>query len=150
MATAKAPADLTEMFCFDLYAASRAVTAFYRPLLADLGLTYPQYLVMVVLWREQRCSIKELSDVLHLDYGTLTPLLRRLEAHGFVTRERNSDDERSVTVGLTVLGAALRRRAGRIQSRLQVASGLDQGQAAALQETLRLLTASVASYDIGR
>ena len=150
MATATAPADLTEMFCFDLYAASRAVTAFYRPLLADLDLTYPQYLVMAVLWREQHCSIKELGDLLRLDYGTLTPLLRRLETHGLVTRKRSSDDERSVTIGLTVAGAALRRRAGQIQSHLQAASGLDHGQAASLQETLRSLTASVASYNTDR
>lgn len=150
MATTKAPADLADMFCFDLYAASRALTAFYRPLLADFGLTYPQYLVMVVLWREQHCGIKELGDLLRLDHGTLTPMLQRLEAHGFVTRERSSADERSVTVGLTAAGAALRRRAGKIQSQLQLASGFDQGQAAALQETLRALADSVVSYDIGR
>ena len=88
--------ELTELLCFDIYAASRAVTAVYRQVLAELHLTYPQYLVLVVLWREQSCTIKELGDALQLDYGTLTPLLRRMESNGLLTRQRRGDDERSV------------------------------------------------------
>jgi DNA-binding MarR family transcriptional regulator len=136
-------AELAELFCFDLYAASRAVTALYRPLLADLGLTYPQYLVMVVLWRERSRTIKQLGEALQLDYGTLTPLLRRLAANGLITRERRADDERSVLVRLTPAGTALRRRAQRIPRIVQCASGLDTDRIATLQATLRELTASV-------
>ena len=107
MSETSGPTELTELLCFDIYAASRAVTAVYRQVLAELELTYPQYLVLVVLWREQSCPVSELKDQLHLDYGTLTPLLRRMESHGLLTRHRRDDDERSVRVELTAPGGDL-------------------------------------------
>ena len=149
MPAADRPDELSEFLCFDLYAASRAVTSRYRPLLDELGLTYPQYLVLVVLWREQTCTVKHLSQALQLDYGTLTPLLKRLETNGLVTRERRSDDERLVTVGLTVSGSALRRRARLIPAQIRTATGLGEDQIAALQTTLRTLAAAVTSDNAG-
>jgi len=150
MAVAHRPAELSELLCFDLYAASRAVTSFYRPLLADLGLTYPQYLVLVVLWRERTCTVKQLSAALRLDYGTLTPLLQRLEANGLITRERRRDDERSVAVALSADGLAMKRRARRIPDLIRAAVGLDDDQITALQTTLQSLTAAVSSSDDGK
>ena len=134
--------ELTELLCFDIYAASRAVTAVYRQVLAELHLTYPQYLVLVVLWREQSCTIKELGDALQLDYGTLTPLLRRMESSGLLTRQRRGDDERSVKIELTVAGRDLESRAGHVQQAVRGAVGLTDGQARTLQRTLRRVTAS--------
>src|SRR3954469_22836175 len=90
-----------DLLCFALYAASRAVTAAYRPLLHDLGLTYPQYLVMVALWERGSMPVKDLGDALQLDYGTLTPLLKRLESAGLITRRRRLDDRGSVQVRLS-------------------------------------------------
>ncbi len=101
---------LDDQICFALYAASRAVVGLYRPMLDDLGVTYPQYLVLLVLWERRQATIKEVGALLHLDYGTLTPLLKRLEANGFVERRRRVDDERSVDVVLTDEGAALQER----------------------------------------
>ena len=138
--------ELQELFCFDLYAASRAVTSVYRPLLAELGLTYPQYLVLVALWRAPTQRVKELTEALQLDYGTLTPLLRRLESNGLVTRTRRTDDERSVEVALTDAGKAMRKRAQHIPAVIQAAVGLDDDQIVGLQSTLRALTTSAAGY----
>jgi DNA-binding MarR family transcriptional regulator len=95
--------------CFALYSASRAMTAAYRPILTELNLTYPQYLVLLVLWEEGRVTVGRLGDRLHLDSGTLSPLLKRLEANGFVRRERSLDDERLVDVMLTPAGRRLER-----------------------------------------
>jgi len=134
--------ELTELLCFDIYAASRAVTAVYRQVLAQLHLTYPQYLVLVVLWREQSRTIRELGDALQLDYGTLTPLLRRMESNGLLTRQRRGDDERSVRVELTDAGRDLESRAGHVQQVVRGAVGLTDGQARTLQRTLRRVTAA--------
>lgn len=102
---------LENQICFPLYAASLAMMRAYRPLLADLGLTYPQYLVMLALWEKRCLTVKELGGVLHLDSGTLTPLLKRLEAAGLVNRRRRQLDERVVEVSLTGSGRDLKRRA---------------------------------------
>ncbi len=134
--------ELSELLCFDLYAASRALTAAYRPRLAMLGLTYPQYLVLIVLWQEQPRTVKQLSDALHLDYGTLSPLLRRMQGNGLITRHRGLDDERSVHIHLTAAGDALRSRARTLQDEIQAAVSLDDEQIAALQITLRSVTVS--------
>lgn len=131
---------LSEQLCFDLYAASRAVTSVYRPALQRLGLTYPQYLVMIVLWERGTCTLRELGDELMLDHGTLTPLLRRMEGNGVVSRRRAHSDERFVEVSLTPSGDALRVHATQIQCDMKDAMGLDAEQFAALQGTLRLLT----------
>ncbi len=142
MAETDTPA-LSEQLCFDLYAASRAVTAAYRPVLAELGITYPQYLVLIVLWDEGSCTVRHLADELRLDHGTLTPLLRRMEVGGLVARRRDNADERFVVVTLTERGDALRQHATRIHCDMKDALGLDEVQFTGLQATLRLLTARV-------
>ncbi len=134
--------ELSEMLCFDLYAASRAVTSVYRVLLVGLGVTYPQYLVLVVLWREGPCQVKALAERLHLDYGTLTPLLRRMEAGGLITRRRRPEDERSVEITLTTAGSALEAPASELQPAIHAAFGLSREGAIDLQKTLRHVTDS--------
>ena len=105
---------LDRQVCFPLYAASNLITRLYRPLLDQLGLTYPQYLVMMVLWETASCTVGEVGRQLHLDTGTLTPLLKRMEAAGLVVRQRDPADERRVLVTLTADGDALRQRARRV------------------------------------
>jgi DNA-binding MarR family transcriptional regulator len=132
-----------DLLCFALYAASRAVTAAYRPLLQDLGLTYPQYLVMVALWERGSMPVKDLGETLQLDYGTLTPLLKRLEAAGLITRQRRADDERSVQVGLTPRGAEMRGATSGITTAIGDAMGLPGAEIDRLRDSLRRLTANV-------
>lgn len=134
---------LDDQMCFDLYAASRAVTNAYRPGLKRIGLTYPQYLVMIVLWDEGTRTVRELGDALMLDHGTLTPLLRRMEGNGLVERRRASGDERFVEIALTEAGDALRVHATGIHCEMKAAIGLDDEEFAALQAALRLLTSRV-------
>ncbi|MEU2724374.1 MarR family winged helix-turn-helix transcriptional regulator [Streptomyces smyrnaeus] len=142
------PADASEedflrldrQICFSLNAASRAFGGVYRVLLKDLGLTYPQYLVMLVLWEHREVSVKALSAHLRLDSGTLSPLLKRLEAAGLVRRERSAHDERSVQVHLTDQGAHLRERALRVPRRIAAATGFDAAEAAELRARLDRLT----------
>ncbi|MGK2866374.1 MAG: MarR family winged helix-turn-helix transcriptional regulator [Mycobacterium sp.] len=127
---------LDEQLCFALYSASRAVTAAYRPLLDELGITYPQYLVLLVLWEEQECSVGHLGHRLHLDSGTLSPLLKRLESSGLVTRQRAADDERRVEVSLTSAGRALERRAACLPERLLTPGSASADDIAALRDVL--------------
>jgi len=107
---------LDNQLCFMVYRLHRGITDLYRPVLADLGLTYPQYLVMLVLWETEPMSVSRLGERLSLDSGTLSPLLKRLEAAGLVGRARSQADERSVEVSLTRQGRALRRRAREVPS----------------------------------
>lgn len=100
--------------CFALHAASRAMTQAYAPVLAPLGVTYPQYLALLVLWEQDDLAVKDLGARLHLDSGTLTPLLKRLDGLGLVTRRRDPADERVVRIELTAAGRALRRRAASV------------------------------------
>jgi DNA-binding MarR family transcriptional regulator len=109
---------LEEQVCFALYAASRASTSAYRHALASVGLTYPQYLALLVLWEEDGLTVRQLGDRLLLDSGTLSPLLSRLEHAGLVARSRSAGDGRSVRVHLTEAGAKLRAEAERIQCAL--------------------------------
>lgn len=109
---------LDNQLCFLFHRISRELNAAYRPLLADLGLTYPQYLVMLVLWESDGLSVGELGERLALDSGTLSPLIRRMQAAGLVTRERAADDERRVTVHLTDAGRALEQRAAEVPGAL--------------------------------
>src|SRR3954464_4218024 len=102
---------LEDQLCFALYAASRAMTARYRPLLDAIGLTYPQYLVMMLLWEEDNQTVGQLGARLSLDSGTLSPLLKRLTTAGLVTRHRRVEDERSVSISLTPAGLGLRDKA---------------------------------------
>nr|WP_202498110.1 MarR family transcriptional regulator [Streptomyces sp. SID5469] len=127
---------LDDQLCFALYAAQRAVTAAYRPLLDELGLTYPQYLVLLVLWERGETTVKELAAALRLDYGTVSPLLKRLESAGLVSRERSARDERSVLVAVTGRGEELRERAAHVPQALLAATGLRGGEVAALREEL--------------
>ncbi|WP_219837284.1 MarR family winged helix-turn-helix transcriptional regulator [Paenibacillus sp. R14(2021)] len=99
--------ELENMLCFSIYAASRELTKLYRPLLEKFGLTYPQYLVMVVLWEYGHTTVSALGDKLLLDSGTLTPLLKRLQDAGLIDRKRSTDDERKVEIALTEKGASL-------------------------------------------
>jgi len=109
--TVSDPLALERQVCFALSVASRNVVALYRPLLEPMGLTHPQYLVMLALWGESPLSVKKISGLLPLDPGTLSPLLKRLEAAGLVRRERDRHDERQLAVTLTEAGIALRARA---------------------------------------
>ncbi|MFG2874788.1 MarR family winged helix-turn-helix transcriptional regulator [Streptomyces sp. NPDC048337] len=134
---------LDGQICFALNAASRAFGGLYRVILKDLGLTYPQYLVMLVLWEHGELPVKEIGQHLRLDSGTLSPLLKRLEAAGLVRRERSTADERSVHAHLTEEGAALRARAVEVPRRIATATGFDLAEILDLQARLNRLTAAL-------
>ena len=114
--------------------------AAYRPILAELNLTYPQYLVLLVLWEDRSVTVGRLGERLQLDSGTLSPLLKRLETNGYVRRERSSDDERLVNVTLTPAGRRLERKAQCIPERLFGSTGMTETQAADLRDAVRHLT----------
>ena len=128
---------LDRQLCFALHATSRAVTQAYAPLLLPLGVTYPQYLVLLVLWERDGLTVSGLGERLHLDSGTLTPLLKRLEGQGIVARRRDPDDERVVRVSLTAAGKRLRAKAEGIRDRVACAIGATPGEIAALRDSLR-------------
>lgn len=127
---------LASQVCFPLYALSRQVTAHYRPLLEQLDLTYPQYLVMLLLWETDNQSVSALGDRLLLDSGTLTPLLKRLEQKGLVSRKRSTTDERQVSIQLTDAGKALREQAATVPEQLQQRMQLTDQQAVSLRDQL--------------
>lgn len=133
------PLQLDGQLCFALYAASHAFGRFYAPLLEPLGLTYPQYLAMLVLWDSEPLSVTALGQRLFLDSGTLTPLLKRLEVGGLITRRRNPKDERQVLIGLTEAGRALRAQATHIPEAICAAVGGDLGWMEELRQTLEAL-----------
>jgi MarR family transcriptional regulator, organic hydroperoxide resistance regulator len=137
--TAVSSSVLDSLLCLDIYATSRLMTRAYRPLLAALDLTYPQYLVMVALWDEDGRTVKNLGDTLELDSGTLSPLLKRLEAAGLITRNRTRKDEREVEVRLTPVGTELRERAHQIPGDLAALICLSGEESAGLQRQLRAL-----------
>jgi DNA-binding MarR family transcriptional regulator len=132
---------LDAQLCFALYAASRAMTAAYSPLLGALGLTYPQYLVLLVLWEADGARVSALGERLQLDSATLTPLLKRLEVAGLVERRRSAADERVVEVFLTASGARMQRRAADVPRCVLERSGLTLDQLASLRGRLRELAA---------
>jgi MarR family transcriptional regulator, organic hydroperoxide resistance regulator len=134
---------LNRQVCFAMYSASRAATAAYRPMLEELGLTYPQYLVMLVLWEDQPRGVRELGEELGLDSGTLSPLLKRLEALGLVRRHRSAEDERRIEIFLTDAGAELSTKATGIPQRLADAAGLSPRELDQLRETLGRLAAAL-------
>jgi MarR family transcriptional regulator, organic hydroperoxide resistance regulator len=131
---------LNRQVCFAMYSASRAATAVYRPMLEELGLTYPQYLAMLVLWEAEPRSVRDLGEELGLDSGTLSPLLKRLEVLGLVERRRSVEDERRVEIFLTDAGAALSAKASGIPQRLADAAGLTAAELDQLRETLGRLS----------
>lgn len=140
--------ELDNQVCFALYAASRAVTQLYRPVLDALGLTYPQYLVMLVLWERGPVTVKDLGAALELDSGTLSPLLKRLESTGLVRRERNAADERSVQVQLTEAGAALRKRAVNVPRKIAGATGLELAELQRLRTQLTELASTIRAQEL--
>ncbi|MEU0071331.1 MarR family transcriptional regulator [Streptomyces sp. NPDC006332] len=140
---------LDAQICFSLHAASRAFNGVYRVILKDLGLTYPQYLVMLVLWEQGELPVKKLGEHLRLDSGTLSPLLKRLETAGLVRRERSARDERSVEVRLTEEGLALRERAVRVPPRIAAATGFDLDEIRELRERLDRLTSTLDAAAFG-
>ncbi|MCZ0988904.1 MarR family winged helix-turn-helix transcriptional regulator [Streptomyces diastatochromogenes] len=134
---------LDRQICFSLHAASRAFNSVYRVILKDLGLTYPQYLVMLVLWEQGDLPVKKLGEHLRLDSGTLSPLVKRLEGAGLVRRERSVQDERSVQVRLTEEGVALRERALEVPRRIVTATGFELAEIGELRERLDQLTSTL-------
>ncbi|MCI4063836.1 MarR family transcriptional regulator [Micromonospora sp. R77] len=130
------PLALEQQVCFALSVAARGVVAVYRPLLEPMGLTHPQYLVMLALWQHAPLSVRELSRLLQLDPGTLSPLLKRLEASGYLRRERDPADERSLAVTLTERGRALRAEAERIPPAIVERLGMPVAELTRLHGTL--------------
>ena len=130
---------LDRQLCFAVYGAAQAFTAAYKPLLAPLGLTYPQYLAMLVLWEADDITVTAIGDRLGLDSGTLTPLLKRLEAAGLVSRTRDLADERQVRVALTAAERSLKQKARAIPAKLLCASGMSPAEIKALHGTLETL-----------
>ena len=141
---------IEDYLCLALYRASRSVKNLYRALLDDLDLTYPQYLVMRILWQRGPMPVKDIAAALQLDYGTLSPLLKRLEARDLVRRTRRSEDERSVEIALTPNGEAMRAKAQDVPMEFSCAMDLDGRTERELLETLRQLTASVNSIASSR
>ncbi|MBK0869496.1 MarR family transcriptional regulator [Saccharopolyspora sp. HNM0986] len=130
------PLALDRQVCFALSVASRSVIALYRPLLEPLNLTHPQYLVMLALWESSPRSVKDLSNTLQADSATLSPLLKRLETVGYLTRRRSADDERLLTAELTEAGRALRAKAEEIPYRVVEQLGMDVSELEALNGSL--------------
>ena len=128
---------LDRMICFDVYAANLAIGRLYKPILDELGLTYPQYLVLMILWEKDRQTLGELGHTLGLESSTLTPLVKRMEAGGLVTRTRDKDDERRVFVALTEAGRALQNESERIATCVFDATGLTLDEILQLQTLLR-------------
>ncbi|HLZ64911.1 MAG TPA: MarR family transcriptional regulator [Aliidongia sp.] len=141
--TALETLKLANQLCFAVYAAGHALNKAYKPLLDPLDLTYPQYLVMLVLWESDDLTVKEIGERLFLDSGTLTPLLKRLEASGRIRRTRDPADERQVRVTLTDAGRALRAEAAAVPPALLCATGLDIGAMLGLKDKLATLRSTL-------
>ena len=138
--------QLDHQLCFALYSSSLVMTKLYKPVLSALGLTYPQYLVLLVLWETDAVSVSDLGTRLFLDSGTLTPLLKRLETAGWLTRLRAVDDERRVIVSLTSAGRALRRKAQHVPNEVACAAGCALDELADLTRRLQALRANVGRH----
>ncbi|NSL53491.1 MarR family winged helix-turn-helix transcriptional regulator [Uliginosibacterium aquaticum] len=143
------PLRLEQQLCFPLYAASRLVTRLYQPLLEPLGLTYPQYIVLMILWEESPCSVSRIGERALLASNTLTPLLKRLEQQGLVQRSRAAHDERVVTIALTEAGQALRRDCACVPAKLYQQVGYPLDEARQLKAQLDTLLARLASLPPG-
>lgn len=134
---------LTEQICFAIHTADQALAQVYRPMLADVGLTYPQFLVMMLLWEQDDRTVGELGRALRLQSNTLTPLLKRMEMQGFVLRRRDTVDERAVRTSLTEKGRALAAKAPAIRRCAAAATGLSSDELDALHATLQRLDANL-------
>lgn len=130
---------LDHQLCFALYSSSLAMTKLYKPLLEPLGLTYPQYLVMLVLWEQGGLTVSHLGERLFLDSGTLTPLLKRLQTAGLLERQRDAEDERRVRVHLTLAGRSLRQQAAAIPEHITCAVACDLAEISRLTQELKAL-----------
>jgi DNA-binding MarR family transcriptional regulator len=139
------PLPLDEQLCFSLYSTSIAINRLYKPMLDSLGLTYPQYLVLSVLWEEDGRTISAIAGRLALESSTITPLVKRLEAAGLVARQRNAVDERQVNVSLTAKGRGLRRQASCLTDALLAHSGLEIPDMVALNDQVRKLRRALTS-----
>ena len=138
------PLALENQICFALSLASRSVIAAYRPVLEPLGLTHPQYLVMLTLWEHEPLSIKELSALLHLDPGTLSPLVKRIEALGYVQRSRSTADERILQISLTEAGRAARELALKVPQEMMRRLDMDVEELTALHRAMnKVITAAL-------
>ena len=137
--------QLDNQLCFALYSTSLAMTKLYKPLLAELGLTYPQYLAMLALWEQDGQMVSELGERLYLDSGTLTPLLKRLEAAGYISRLRDVQDERRVHITLSAAGRKLKARAAKIPGCILSASQCALPELAALTSQLQTLRQRLAA-----
>jgi DNA-binding MarR family transcriptional regulator len=139
---------LENQVCFGLAVAARSVIALYRPVLEPLGLTHPQYLVMLALWEREPRSVKDLSETLALEPATLSPLLKRLEATGYIERRRSAADERALEVRLTERGRALRAEAETIPPRIVERLGLPVSELESLRESLQTVIAAAVRADV--
>jgi DNA-binding MarR family transcriptional regulator len=139
------PLALESQICFALSVASRSVVAAYRPVLDTMGLTHPQYLVMLALWEQQPLALRDLARLLRLDPGTLSPLVKRLEAQGLVTRERSAHDERALSIELTPAGTALRSEAESIPERMMARLDVTRDELVALHRTMTKLIVAAES-----
>ena len=143
------PLRLDRQICFPLYAASNLINRLYRPVLSELGLTYPQYLVMLALWEQSPRTVGALGEALYLDSGTLTPLLKRMEQAGLLTRKRDPEDERRVQVDLTSEGRALKAEAQRVPETLTAGLEGDPADVENLRDSVQALVATLSRHTRG-
>jgi len=141
------PLSLERQLCFALAVASRSVIAAYKPILEPMGLTHPQYLVMLALWEKQPRSLADIADVLRLEPATLSPLVKRLETAGLVTRQRSSEDERQLALRLTERGARLREQAEKVPEAVVASLGVDVDDLIAIHGQLSALIERIAPTD---
>lgn len=127
---------LRNQICFPLYACSREIIKSYKPFLDEIDLTYTQYIAMMVLWEKKTVNVKTLGEVLYLDSGTLTPVLKKLENKGFITRQRSKEDERNLVVNITAAGEALKEKAVTVPAEIAKCSNLEPEEAAQLYRLL--------------
>jgi DNA-binding MarR family transcriptional regulator len=137
------PLDINEFLCFSIYSANHAFNRVYHPLLRKLGLTYPQFIAMISLWAKDRQTVTELGEGLYLQSNTLTPMLKRLEAQGYIVRARGSDDERQVRITLTAAGRALQAHASDVIQEVRRATGLTDGEMEKMLASVGTLRASL-------
>lgn len=138
---------LSNQLCFPIYALSRQITNIYRPHLDKLGLTYPQYLVLMILWEQESVTIKHLGELLWLDSGTLTPLLKRMESNGILQRKRSLDDERVVNITITEKGKSIETKASLIPCAVKEALKTSDEQVGQLREQLKSLLDITSEYN---
>lgn len=136
---------LDEHLCFSLYAGSRAITRMYWPMLEEMGITYPQYLALVVLWDKKECTIKELGKEIYLDSGTMTSMLKRMEESGLITRQRSVEDERVVKIRITEQGLALQEQSACIPQALLQSTGLSHEELEQLNRQIRQIIGKIKS-----